>query len=368
MIPCLNEAATIAQCVANAQHYLQTWEIQGEVIVADNGSIDGSQLIAQASGAYVVHIQEKGYGSALRGGFRAAHGEYIIMGDGDNSYDFSNLAPFMKQLRNGYDLVIGNRFMGEIKSGAMPFLHRYIGNPILTWIGRLFFRCSCGDFHCGLRGFRKSAIEMIDLRTTGMEFASEMIVKAAIYRLKITEVPTTLSPDGRNRPPHLRTWRDGWRHLRFLLLYSPCWLFLYPGLLLMLIGLLGTLILLMGPRVHSLLYFSIAINIGFQVVCFGVFTKFFAVSEGLVPDDHQFEHISKYAHLETGLILGFILVLLGISGSIYSLLIWKDNLFGNLNPVVTMRVVIPSVTSLALGVQIIFSSFFMSVLRLKRTH
>jgi glycosyltransferase involved in cell wall biosynthesis len=366
VIPCLNEAETIALCVSKAQQYLLTYHIQGEVVVADNGSTDGSQAIAQASGARVVQIKEPGYGSALRGGFAAAHGEYIIMGDADDSYDFTNLTPFLQKLRAGSDLVMGNRFLGGIKPGAMPILHRYLGNPVLSWIGRLFFRSPCGDFHCGLRGFRKSAIESLDLQTSGMEFASEMIVKAALYRLSITEVPTTLSPDGRSRAPHLRTWQDGWRHLRFLLLYSPRWLFFYPGLFMMLAGFVSTLILLTGPRVHSLLYSAIAIIIGFQIVSFGVFTKAFAISEGLLPEDRRFKNIAKYANLEAGLIFGCVLLLLGIGGSIYSLRIWEATFFGPLDPAMSMRVVIPSVTSLALGVQIIFSSFFLSVLRLKR--
>jgi glycosyltransferase involved in cell wall biosynthesis len=366
VIPCLNEAETIALCVNKAQRYLLTYQIQGEVVVADNGSTDGSQAIAQANGAKVIQIKEPGYGSALRGGFAAAQGEYIIMGDGDDSYDFTNLTPFLQRLRSGSDLVMGNRFLGGIKPGAMPILHRYLGNPVLSWIGRLFFRSPCGDFHCGLRGFRKSAIESLDLQTSGMEFASEMIVKAALYRLSIAEVPTTLSPDGRSRAPHLRTWRDGWRHLRFLLLYSPRWLFFYPGLLLMLAGFVSTLILLTGPRVHSLLYSAIAIIIGFQIVSFGVFTKAFAISEGLLPEDKRFKTIAKYANLEAGLIFGCVLLLLGVGGSIYSFRIWEATLFGALNPAMSMRVVIPSVTSLALGVQVIFSSFFLSVLKLKR--
>jgi glycosyltransferase involved in cell wall biosynthesis len=366
VIPCLNEAETIAQCIDKAQQYLQKHQIEGEVVVADNGSTDGSQAIAQAHGAKVVQVAEPGYGSALRGGFAAALGEYIIMGDGDDSYDFSNLTPFLQKLRFGHDLVMGNRFLGGIAPGAMPILHRYLGNPVLSRIGRLFFRISCGDFHCGLRGFRKSAIESLDLRTSGMEFASEMIVKAALYRLSIAEVPTTLSPDGRSRAPHLRTWRDGWRHLRFLLLYSPRWLFLYPGLFLMLAGFASTLVLLMGPRVHSLLYSAIAVIIGFQIVSFGVFTKAFAISEGLLPEDRRFKNVTRWAKLEVGLMFGCLLLLLGIGGSIYSLRIWEATLFGSLNPATSMRIVIPSVTSLALGVQVIFSSFFLSVLRLKR--
>lgn len=244
LMPCLNEAETLATCIQKAQKYFIQNHLNGEVLIADNGSNDGSQEIATQLQARVVHIKDKGYGSALQGGIAAAQGEYIIMGDADDSYDFSNLTLFIDKLNEGYQLVMGNRFKGEIKDGAMPPLHRYLGNPVLTWIGRLFFTSPCGDFHCGLRGFRKDAIESLDLRTTGMEFASEMVVKASLYRLKITEVPITLYPDGRSRPPHLRSWRDGWRHLRFLLLFSPRWLFLYPGTFLILLGLTATIILL----------------------------------------------------------------------------------------------------------------------------
>ena len=301
----------------------------------------------------------------LLGGIAAARGIYVIMGDADNSYDFTQLSPFIQELRAGYELVMGNRFKGGIQPGAMPPLHRYLGNPVLTWIGRLFFASPCQDFHCGLRGFSKTAIESLNLRTTGMEFASEMVVKATLHRLKIAEVPTTLSPDGRSRPPHLRSWRDGWRHLRFLLLYSPRWLFLYPGLCLMLIGFLSTVWLLSGQKVHSLMYSSSAILIGFQIVMFAIFTKAFGMNEGLLPKDRSFQKLLRYANLELGLILGAVLILIGVTGTGYVITLWQKEFFGALNPAEMMRIVIPSVTCLALGVQVIFSSFFLSVLGLK---
>jgi glycosyltransferase involved in cell wall biosynthesis len=366
IMPCLNEAETLATCIGKARDYLERHKIAGEVLIADNGSSDGSQEIATNSGARVVPIPERGYGSALRGGIAAAKGQYIIMGDADDSYDFTNLSPFLEKLRQGYDLVMGNRFQGGIKPGAMPVLHKYLGNPVLTWLGRLFFGSPCGDFHCGLRGFSKRAIEQLNLRTTGMEFASEMVVKASLYGLKITEVPTTLSPDGRSRPPHLKTWRDGWRHLRFLLMYSPRWLFLYPGLALMFLGFVATIWFMTQPRVHTLLYSATALIIGFQIVSFAIFTKAFAISEGLLPEDRKLRRFLRYINLEVGLIIGVILFLLGMGGSLYALYIWNARLYGALDPAVTMRIVIPSVTALALGIQVVFSSFFLSVLGLKR--
>jgi glycosyltransferase involved in cell wall biosynthesis len=366
VMPCLNEAETLATCIQKAQSYLQQQEIVGEIIIADNGSTDGSREIASSCGARVVPVPARGYGSALRGGISAARGQYIIMGDADDSYDFTNLNPFVEKLRMGYDLVMGNRFKGGIKPGAMPFLHKYLGNPVLTWLGRVFFGSPCEDFHCGLRGFRKDSIEALNLRTTGMEFASEMVVKASLCGFKITEVPTVLSPDGRSRPPHLKTWRDGWRHLRFLLLYSPRWLFLYPGLILMLGGIVTTLGLLDQPKVHTLLYSAIAIIIGFQIVSFAIFTKAFAITEGLLPEDPKLKRFLGYVNLEVGLIAGVILLLLGLGGSVYAFRVWESGAFGALDPAVTMRLVIPSVTGLALGVQVIFSSFFLSVLGLKR--
>jgi glycosyltransferase involved in cell wall biosynthesis len=366
VMPCLNEAETLGICIEKAQSYLTQHNISGEIVVADNGSTDGSIEIAKQMNARVIRVKAKGYGSALMSGIAAARGKYVIMGDSDDSYDFTNLTPFMEKLREGYDLVMGNRFKGGIKPGAMPPLHKYLGNPVLTAIGRLLFSSPCGDFHCGLRGFNRDAIAKLNLRTTGMEFASEMVVKATLNKLRITEVPTTLSPDGRSRPPHLRSWRDGWRHLRFLLLYSPRWLFLYPGMLLILLGLISTFWFLPTPRVHTLLYSSAAIIIGFQTVTFAIFTKAFAISEGLLPEDSRLKRVFRYINLEVGLIVGNALWLIGMAGSIYAFSTWKANLFGALEPANTMRIVIPSVTCLALGLQVIFSSFFLSVIGLKR--
>ncbi|MGK7935335.1 MAG: glycosyltransferase [Xenococcaceae cyanobacterium] len=366
LMPCLNEAETLGTCIKKAKKYLTENDIAGEIIVADNGSTDGSQDIAKSMGARVIHVRQKGYGSALRGGILSATGQYVIMADADDSYDFSNLNPFLYKLRQGYDLVMGNRFKGGIKRGAMPPLHKYLGNPVLTWIGKLFFASPCNDFHCGLRGFRRDAIEQLDLRTTGMEFASEMVVKATLNKMRITEVPTTLSPDGRSRPPHLNTWRDGWRHLRFLLLYSPRWLFFYPGLFLMAMGLTSTFGLISSPKIHTLLYSSAAIIIGFQLVSFAVFTKVFAINEGLLPRDAKLNRLLRFINLEGGLIAGCILLLIGVISSVYAFMLWENTSFGALNPVEVMRIVIPAVTTLALGFQIIFSSFFLSVLGLKR--
>jgi glycosyltransferase involved in cell wall biosynthesis len=374
LMPCLNEAETLATCIQKTQKTLYQHNIAGEIIVADNGSTDGSPAIASRLGARVVHIDARGYGRALMGGIAAARGKFIIMGDADDSYDFAELMPFLTKLREGYDLVMGNRFQGGIRPGAMPFLHRYLGNPVLTGIGRLFFHSPCGDFHCGLRGFRKDSVLHLDLRTTGMEFASEMVVKATLHRMRIAEVSTTLSPDGRSRPPHLRSWRDGWRHLRFLLLYSPRWLFLYPGVLLMLIGLVTGIWLLPGPRVignialdvHTLLYAAAAVFIGFQSVLFSVFTKIFAISEGLLPADPRLDKLFRYVTLEVGLVSGSALTLCGLAGSIYALSDWGTHSFGVLEPTLTLRLVIPSVLCLTLGCQIILSSFFLSVLGLGR--
>jgi hypothetical protein len=373
-MPCLNEAETLAICIEKARSSLEREGVAGEIIIADNGSTDGSQAIAEAAGARVVAVEAKGYGSALMGGIAAARGQYIIMGDADDSYDFANLGPFIEKLRAGYDLVMGNRFRGGIQEGAMPPLHKYLGNPVLTGLGRLFFRSPVGDFHCGLRGFSKSALVKLDLHTTGMEFASEMVVKATLHRMRITEVPTTLSPDGRSRAPHLRSWRDGWRHLRFLLLYSPRWLFLYPGALLMLLGLAVGLWLLPGPRniggvtidVHTMLYAALAIVIGFQAIVFAIFTKVFAISEGLLPDDPRLQRVFRYITLEVGLVVGSLLLLAGLAGSVYAYVNWGEHSFGPLNTSRTMRIVIPSVTSLTLGCQTVLSSFFLSILGLRR--
>jgi len=374
LMPCLNEAETLATCIKKAQKALDELAVNGEVVIADNGSTDGSPEIAAALGARVIHVAEKGYGSALLGGIKAARGKYIIMGDADDSYDFTNLGPFLEKLRAGYDLVMGNRFKGGIAPSAMPPLHKYLGNPVLTGIGRLFFRSPCGDFHCGLRGFSKAAIQRLDLRTTGMEFASETVVKASLHGLRITEVPTTLSVDGRNRPPHLRSWRDGWRHLRFLLLYSPRWLFLYPGLLLMLAGAVVSGWLLVGPRVvdgitldvHTFLYAAMAIVIGYQTVIFAIFTKVFAITEGLLPEDPRLKTLFRHIKLETGILAGALLLVAGIGLSVYALSFWSATSFGPLDPSRTLRLVIPAVTLLALGLQTLLSSFFLSILGLER--
>ena len=374
VMPCLNESATVGTCVTKALETLRRHGIRGEVVVADNGSTDGSQQIAANQGARVIPVETRGYGSALRAGITAARGEFILMGDADDSYDFSQLPAFLRKLEEGYDLVMGNRFQGEILPGAMPPLHRYLGNPVLTGLGRLFFKSPLGDFHCGLRAFRKDAIERLQLRTLGMEFASEIIVKAATFGLRVTEIPTTLSPDGRNRASHLRTWHDGWRHLRFLLLYSPRWLFLYPGFALLLVGVLASVWLLPGPRVvgnvgfdvHTLLFAAMAILIGFQSILFATFSKVFAISEGLLPEDKRLNRLFAYITLEVGLVVGFLLVLGGAGAWIFSLEYWRIHHFGALDPEKTMRFVIPGMVFFTLGFQIILSSFFLSVLGMAR--
>jgi glycosyltransferase involved in cell wall biosynthesis len=374
VMPCLNEAETLEVCIVKARRSLAEANIDSEIVIADNGSTDGSQAIATRMGARVVNVKDKGYGSALMGGITAARGKYVIMGDADDSYDLSNLTPLVEKLRDGYDLVMGNRFKGGIMPGAMPWLHRYIGNPVLSAIGRLFFHSPAGDFHCGLRGFKKASLLKMDLRTTGMEFASEMVVKATLHKMRIAEVPTTLFPDGRSRPPHLRRWRDGWRHLRFLLLYSPRWLFFYPGLALVLAGLVAGAWLLQGPilignvafDVQTLLYASVAIVIGFQAIVFAVFTKVFSVMEGLLPEDPKLNKLFRVITLERGLALGVLLLLAGLSGSIYAVTLWDENSFGSLDPSKTLRIIVPSITALVLGFQILLSSLFLSVLGLKR--
>ncbi len=374
VMPCLNEAETLERCITKALQAFREHHLSGEVVVADNGSTDGSPAIAARLGARVVHVPQVGYGNALAGGIAAARGRFIIMSDADESYDFLDLVRFLQRLRQGYDLVMGNRFLGEARPGAMPPLHRYVGNPLLTGIGRLFFHSPCGDFHCGLRGFSKDAIMKLDLKTTGMECASEMVVKATLHGLRITELPTTLSPSGRSRPPHLRTWRDGWRHLRFLLLYSPRWLFLYPGVLLMAAGIVVGLWLLPHPRVvggitfdvHTLLYAATAVVVGFQAVNFAIFTKIFAISEGLLPEDPRLNRVFRFVTLEVGLLVGAMLVLAGLGGSAYAVGSWGVRSFGPLDVSKVLRLLIPAVMSLILGCQIVLSSFFLSVLGMGR--
>ncbi|HXY15893.1 MAG TPA: glycosyltransferase family 2 protein [Terriglobales bacterium] len=374
VMPCLNEARTLGACLEKIQRTFRQHAIEGEIVVADNGSSDGSQNIARSMGARLVEVVQKGYGSALMGGIAAARGRYIVMGDADDTYNFTHIPLFLEKLRHGDELVMGNRFKGGIEPGAMPALHRYLGNPVLSFLGRVFFRSNIGDFHCGLRAFSKSGYEKLGMRTTGMEFASEMVVKATLTGLRVAEVPTTLSPDRRGRPPHLRTWRDGWRHLRFMLLYSPRWLFLYPGILLMFVGAAMGAWLLPGPRtvhgvtfdVDTLLHAMVAVLIGFQAVAFSVFTKIYATTEGLLPKDLRLESLFKVITLETGLVVGALLSVAGIAGSLYAVQVWKAHHFGQLNAITTLRIVMPSVTAMALGCQIIFFSFFLSVLGLAR--
>lgn len=374
VMPCLNEAETLAVCINKAQSFFERENISGEVIIADNGSTDGSQKIATDLNARVVNVPQKGYGSALRGGIEAANGKYVIMGDADDSYDFSNLMPYVIKLREGYDLVMGNRFKGGIKKGAMPFLHKYLGNPVLSFIGRLFFKSKIGDFHCGLRGFSKEAYYKMELKTTGMEFASEMIVKSSLKDLKITEVNTILSPDGRSRPPHLNTWRDGWRHLRFLVLYSPNWLFLIPGLLLFIFGIITSSFLLFGTvsigsvnfGVHTLLFTSGFILIGFQFILFYGLTKVFTVENELLPKSNKYDKLFKLINLEKGLIVGAILVIIGIILSFSAYFDWQAINFGDIENTSTLRSVIPAITLMLLGVQVILFSLFFSILGLKK--
>lgn len=374
VMPCLDEAETLEACIGKAARFLARTGTAGEILVADNGSTDGSQELARRAGARVIHVQARGYGAALLSGIEAAKGRYIVMADSDDSYDLEHLDAFLAKLREGFDLVMGNRFKGGIKPGAMPPLHRYLGNPVLSGVGRLFFRCPIGDFHCGMRGFRKDAIESLELQTTGMEFASEMVVKASLGGLRVTEVPTTLSPDGRSRPPHLRSWRDGWRHLRFLLLYSPTWLFLYPGLVSALLGLAVMLALVWGPvrigtvvfDIHSMLYGAILCLLGLQSAMFALFSKVYAARIGFLPRDERVSTLLGHFTLERGLVGGLVLAVLGLLGSLSAIVLWGAHSFGNLSPTSTMRIAIPSLTALAIGVQIVLASFFLGVLSVGR--
>jgi len=365
VMPCLDEAETLETCVSKAFRFLEGSGIDGEVVVADNGSTDGSQDIARRLGARVVDVAEKGYGAALRGGIQAAAGQFVIMGDADDSYDFLHLGPFVDALRAGNDLVMGNRFAGGVEAGAMPALHRYLGNPVLSFIGRLLFRSSSGDFHCGLRGFRRQAILDLHLQTSGMEFASEMVVRATLADLPITEVPTTLSKDGRSRPPHLRSWRDGWRHLRFLLLFSPRWLFLYPGLLLTFVGSVGVAALSVTPvgilDVNTLVVASGVTFIGYQSVWFAILSKAFASREGLLPPDDRIETFRRRFALEKALLLALVLGLCGLVGLVVAVGRWD---FAPQNPRDSLRLVVPSVTVLVLAFQTALASLLLSVLGL----
>jgi glycosyltransferase involved in cell wall biosynthesis len=376
LMPCLNEADTLERCIEKARLGIQRSGVVGEIIVADNGSTDGSQAIAQKLGARVVPVKERGYGSALRGGVYAALGKWILMGDADDSYDFSEADRFVKKFQEGFELVMGCRLPsggGTILPGAMPWKNRWLGNPVLSFTGRLFFNCPARDFHCGLRGFTRAAFEKMELKTTGMEFASEMVIKSTFKRLKITEVPVTLRPDGRSRPPHLKPWRDGWRHLRFMLLFSPRWLFLAPGLLLSAGGLLASVALSITSfrfgrivlDVGTLTIACMALIIGFQLVTFGVFTKVFAIAEGLLPDDPKFSSVFRFFNLEKGIVFGMAVLLGGLALFLRAAWVWKQHDYGALDYAENLRRLIPATTWIILGIQAVFSSFFMSALGLK---
>ncbi len=370
VMPCLNEARTVGRCVSKARACLVRLGVHGEVVVADNGSSDGSQEIARQHGARVVPVARKGYGSALQGGIDAARGKYVIMGDADDSYDFNELEPFIQRLRQGDELVMGNRFKGGIKPGAMPWLHRYVGNPVLSGILNLFFKTPIGDAHCGLRGFRKDSYERLRLTTPGMEFASEMVVKASLLRQKISEVPITLHPDGRDRPPHLRSFRDGWRHLRFLLLMCPLWLYLIPSSLLLAGGLGLMAWLTPGPRaiggvvfdVHTMLLGALCLVVGFQVLWLGAFAKIHGWTSGILPADTFALRVFDHVYLERGVLAGVALLLGGLALNIWLIVQWSQENWGPLDVQTTLRYALWGFTLMVLGVQTIFGSFFLSML------
>lgn len=378
LMPCLNEAETLAACIRKAHLGMERAGITGEILIADNGSTDGSQELASGLGARVVPIAEKGYGNALRGGIEAARGRWIIMGDADDSYDFSEIAPFVEKLRSGVDLVMGCRMPrggGRIMPGAMPWKHRWIGNPALSFIGRLFFHCPAQDFHCGLRGFSREAALRMDLRTTGMEFASEMVIKANLRKMSIAQVPITLHKDGRSRPPHLRSWRDGWRHLRFMLIYSPRWLFLIPGLLLA--AICGFLVILLycfsltlgGVTLDTgvMVLAAMGLLVGVQLFGLAFAAKVFAIEAGLLQEDRRFSSWFQYFNLERGILLGIIFSIIGLGFIGRAFWIWNTKNFGELSYPENMRNLIAGGTGVALGIQILSISFFLSVLGLRLT-
>ena len=372
VMPCLNEAETLEICIKKALSFLEKSGVTGEVIVADNGSTDGSQEIAMRCGARVVNVPVRGYGAALYHGVMSARGLYCVMGDADDSYDFSRLEPFVQELRAGADLVMGNRFRGGIAPGAMPWKNRYIGNPVLSYIGRFLFKCPASDFHCGLRAFSKKAFVLMDLRTTGMEFASEMVIKATLLKMIVVEVPTTLSKDGRSRPPHLRPFRDGWRHLRFMLLFSPNWLFLYPGLAAMLLGLIGGASLFVHPvyiggvkfSTDTLIYCAMLIHVGFQSVLFMVLSRAFAIQERLTPRPAVLSLFDRLSRLEYGVLLGGALMAVGGYFLVRAVHVWASADFGNLDVESITRIVVISSVFLSLGFEIVLSSFLLGTFRL----
>jgi len=377
LMPCLNEAETIARCIEKAKRGLERAGVAGEILIADNGSTDGSQAIAEKLGARVVAVKEKGYGNALRGGIEAARGEWILMGDADDSYDFAEADRFVEKFQNGDELIMGCRLPvggGTIMPGAMPWKNRWIGNPVLTTIGRIFFKCPAHDFHSGLRGFTRTAYYKMELQTTGMEFASEMAIKGTLKKLKISEVPITLHKDGRSRPPHLKPWRDGWRHLRFMLIYSPRWLFLVPGIFLTALGIIFSAALAVQDiqlggiqlNVGTLMMACMSVVVGFQLVAFAFFTKVFAIAEGLLPEDPKLSRVFKTFTLEKGIVAGLLILLAGFVMFARALWLWQQANFGLLpSTEENLRRLIPAATLILLGIQSVFSSFFMSVLGLK---
>ncbi len=376
-MPCLNEADTLAGCVEKAMTALREHKIDGEVIVADNGSTDGSPDIATKGGARVVNVAAKGYGNALMGGIAAAHGKFIVMGDADQSYDFAEIPNFIKKLREGNSLVQGCRLPsggGTIIPGAMPTLHRIWGNPMFSMLARRWFGAPINDVYCGLRGFTRECYDRLDQRCTGMEFATEMIIKASLYKEKIAEIPITLHPDGRkSHAPHLRTFRDGWRTMRFFLMCSPRWLFLIPGMALVMLGLIGYTLALPGVTIgratfdaHTLLFASLGLLLGYQSILFAIFTKTFAINEGLMPPDPKFDHFFDFVYLERGIALGVLSFLIGVGLLVAAVLQWARADFGRLDYGHTMRWVIPGATLTALGFQTVLSSFFVSILGMRR--
>jgi len=375
LMPCLNEAETVATCVRKARSFLTRTGIAGEVLVADNGSTDGSPQLARDAGARVVEISKKGYGNALLGGINAAIGRYVIMADADDSYDFSQLDAFVDGLRAGNTMVIGHRFRGGIQPGAMPLLHRYLGNPVLSFAGRLFFSSDIGDFHCGLRGVDRAASLKLWLRAPGMEFASEMIVKATLAGWRIAEVPTVLSPDGRSRAPHLRSWRDGWRHLRFLLMMSPRRLMLYPGACLIGVGVAAEIAILHGPviiggvgfDIHTMLYAAGASILGVQLVLFSLLARTVGVLKALLPMSRPLERFLRVFTVERGISLGLLLGLAGLALAIYSVNSWAHTRLAALDPATMMRVAIPSVTLMLAGAEIVFASFLLGFIDVRAT-
>lgn len=375
VMPCLNEAKTVGASVEEARRTLIANGISGEVIVADNGSTDGSQKIAETLGARVVPVETRGYSNALLGGIAKARGRFVLIGDPDGSYDFTHIPRFLEKLRGGYDLVVGNRFKGGIAPGAMKPLHRYVGVPIMSAIARILFRSPCGDHHCGLRAFRKVSFERLDLRGNGWEFNSEMIARASILGLRITEVPTTLSPDGRGRPPHLRSFSAGWQHLRMMLLYSPRFIFLYPGLLTILCGLFTMTMLLTGPwfiwtirlNIIAMLYAAGAIIIGFQGVIFGILAKMYGMNQGIFPANPWLLRLTRSSPLEPGLIVAGVLMAVGALGAAFPLISWSTQGFMLSDPLEALRVLIPSITCVMVGLQVVLCSFFLSILRMRPT-